>query len=190
MPAFARLGREHRTALFVSALGGVGHGRRTSPSLPGGPMGEVTKIGATEIRYEEDMGFVHLILGGRADEEQATAIVDTLSRYADLGSSDSVLFILCNMRNAQPSTTKARHVFATRYPRCAMYVAVYGASLVLRATYKLLVTSFSLTSSRKFFTDAVANEADARAWLTEQRRAYLARTALSEISRPGAPSSS
>ncbi|HVJ91786.1 MAG TPA: hypothetical protein VM580_18420 [Labilithrix sp.] len=138
-------------------------------------MGETTRIGRHEVRYEADTGFIHIANDGTTDEVEAAAILDTLGRYADVNSKDDALFIIADVRKSSPVTPKARNVYVRRMPACETYVVLFGAPIVIRVVFKLLVKALSVTSPRKFVSDAVADEAEARRWLTEQRRAYLAR---------------
>jgi hypothetical protein len=153
---------------------------RRRNARPGGEatMAEVTKIGHHEVRYEPDTGFVRIINGGTTEEAEAIAIVDALIKYANIGSTDKAVFVLADVRKLVPTGPKVRRVYATHLPEREMYVVLFGAPFAMRIAYNtLLVTALQMFTKRPFVTEAVADEATARAWLTEQRRAYLARKA-------------
>ena len=72
-------------------------------------------------------------------------------------------------------TSEARQVIAkTGFVSGEAYVAVFGAPFAYRVILNLVFRAVAL-STDKMKAIAIVDEGEARAWLTEKKRAYLAR---------------
>ena len=132
-------------------------------------------IGPHEIWFEPDTGFIGVVQVGTLDGAHATSMVEHLAEYAK--RSGGATFVIGDDRRAMGLTREARSVFVSSdVVRSECHVALFGASFAFRAVVNLFVKALTLTGS-KFVIHAEADEAKARAWLAEQRRAYLARSA-------------
>jgi hypothetical protein len=124
-----------------------------------------------EWRLEEDTGFIYAVTNGKIDEADALEFVRLFERDIPPGTAG---FMLGDNRNATALTADARRVFAKHWNPGEMYIASFGQSFTYRMILNLLLKVLPLV--RPNFTAALfADEAEARAWLTERRRAYFAR---------------
>jgi len=148
-----------------------------------------------EVRYEADTGFVCLTQIGRLEGADARMIIETMTAYhtQHIGLSEP-LYMLIDIRQATSMSPEARKIFAEsqkdlsaeqRSSDSQRRLAIFGGSFALRSFANLLMEAMRL-ASRAFGANADAglaewtvkvDEATARAWLTEERRVYLARKA-------------
>ncbi|HVJ90114.1 MAG TPA: hypothetical protein VM580_09950 [Labilithrix sp.] len=145
-------------------------------------MSDRSMMGGVEGWYESDTGFICIVYPrGVVDEEMATAAAKlTKTLGAELFRRGEPLFILADNRNTTGGTPKARKMIASeaKTDTGQIYVAVLYASFAARTLGNVLMRALSLVQGG-IVGRVEAEEAPARAWLTEQRRAYLARkTAL------------
>jgi len=140
-------------------------------------MTDRTKIGSHELSYEAETGFLVYVQNGRLSDTEAPLLREAILRYVATYYSDKPCFALFDCRNGQRATTEARKTMASRWPDAfEAHVVMFGASLVLRSFANLGFMAARLASSKLNLT-AVATEDEARALLTEQKRAYDARKA-------------
>ena len=131
-------------------------------------------VGAHQLWYASDIGFVIMIHNGVIDEVEAREI----AIYLDDKSNGERLFFLADTRLAAGYTVEARKILATsKVVSRGVDVAIFGASPVVRVLFTLAVTAAKLVAGGKVTAHVSADEGPARAWLTERRRAYLAQKA-------------
>jgi len=139
-------------------------------------LAEKTQIGPHRFWFEPDTNFVVIEHVGTIDEAEATALLEQLTRTR-LKPGDAA-FYLADHRRAKGVTKEARKVFASSTSAMMrgddLYVATFGATLPERILFNLFFQGLALTMSSKVDGRAVIAEEDARAWLSEQRRRWLA----------------
>ncbi|HVJ93483.1 MAG TPA: hypothetical protein VM580_26965 [Labilithrix sp.] len=140
-------------------------------------MVEKTRFRSHEIWREPDTGFIHLVHVGEIDDGDAKLFLDAFARYRNEG--DEPDFVIADSRQALGYSSGARKVFAANRGglRENSYVAVFGMSFAPRAALNLLLKTLKVVSPVTLNVHMVADEAEARAWLTEKKRTRLARTA-------------
>jgi len=131
------------------------------------------KSEVAEVRYEPDTGFVYCIYPpGTIRAPTARRIVEAVAPYQALGAT----FILLDVRHVTGIDREAREVFGSvERGEHHTYNATFGAPLAIRA-----ITNLIAKATSRFVKHVVRHEPDeaaARAWLTDQRRSYLARQA-------------
>ena len=136
-------------------------------------MDNITRVGSHEIRYEPETGFIVLVQNGWMDKDEAVAVVAAVSAYH--GGRADPYFVLVDHRKTTGASPEARKAIGTGTNTQDAFVALVSASLATRAIGNLVLKAMSIASS-KLTGVVVAEEEEARVWLTERRRAYLART--------------
>ncbi|HVJ88761.1 MAG TPA: hypothetical protein VM580_03090 [Labilithrix sp.] len=135
-----------------------------------------TKAQAPELRYEPETGFFCFAYPpGEVKEEYAVALVEGILKLVPAHCAPGEpMFILIDERYSTGVSREARWVLADAvrtkpYPRG--FIALYGGSFAFRTFSNLFVKALMLVSG-KLITRAEADEAGARAWLTQQKRAH------------------
>jgi hypothetical protein len=126
-----------------------------------------------EWRYEEDTGFIFARTNGTTDESDAVRYIELYARDVPAGEPG---FMLCDNRNATDLTAGARKRYAKEWHPTQVYLAGYGQSFASRVVFNALMQGLALLRPQYCVT-MVATEEEARAWLTDKRRAYLAQKA-------------
>ncbi|HVJ93564.1 MAG TPA: hypothetical protein VM580_27370 [Labilithrix sp.] len=105
----------------------------------------------------------------------AQQVVDALAPHHAKGA----IFVLVDVRSVTGIDAEAREVFGKAGRRAEhlppAFNATFGAPLPLRALANLITKFTRMTT---MVVQHTADEAAARVWLTEKRRAYLARRAM------------
>ncbi|HVJ94810.1 MAG TPA: hypothetical protein VM580_33715 [Labilithrix sp.] len=126
-----------------------------------------------EWRFEQDTGFIYAVTNGRIELADAVEFIRLFERDVPRGAA---AFMLGDNRRATEMSLAARRAFASDWKPGEMYIAAFGQSAVYRIILNMFLKGLSII--RPNFTAAMfAEEAEAREWLTEKRRAYLARKA-------------
>ncbi|HVJ94583.1 MAG TPA: STAS/SEC14 domain-containing protein [Labilithrix sp.] len=134
-------------------------------------MSEHIRIGRHELWREPDTGFICLLNDGTVDEQHATAMLEAMTTLAGELAPDEPVYVLTDNRKAAGFTSGARKIFATgNGARNKAYVAIFGVSALVGASLKLLLKAISAISSAPTKVEISADEAQARAWLSAQRR--------------------
>ena len=123
-----------------------------------------------EIRYEQHTGFIYLVTKGVIDARGAAFILAFCEAHVP---PDEPLFFIGDGRKATGMDAEARTVMANLAARRPVYFSGFGAPLPMRVLTTLVLRAVSLVSNR-LIGNFASNEEEARAWLTEKRRAYLA----------------
>ena len=144
------------------------------------PVEPKSKIGAHDIWHEPDTGFVFFVHNGVINLAEARELV----AYLVEKSGGEPIFFLADDRKATGYTPEARTVLATsELIPIGVYVAVFGAPLVVRVVINLLEKAARVVPGAKVLAYAGLEEASARAWLSERRQAYLRRQATESSER-------
>ena len=134
-------------------------------------MREIETLSETRFRYEPDTGFLCFVHSGSLDQTVARQMIAEFEKFAVPGES---VFILADNRNATDTTASARKIFAQYHLPVEVNFAGFGAPFAFRTVVNMLFKAMLVVSPR--FAGAVfAEEAEARNWLAEKRRAYLAK---------------
>ena len=143
-----------------------------------------TKGGALEVRYESDTDIVVVVYPpGKIEEDAARIVIEELTRFMTEKRGEPA-FVLVDARHLTGITSEARRAFggsgveARKMAESPSYISAFGGSLVYRTLSNLLIKAVMLMSPHTVMR-LDADEAASRAWLNEQRRAYLARKAQS-----------
>ena len=132
-------------------------------------------IGAHELWYEPDTGFIVFQQRGVVDGRNTKEVVEFFSLWAK--RSGVPPFVLVDCRNASTVNSESRSIFSTSdVMREGCHCSMFGASFAFRTVITLFTKALTLTGS-DFVMNSVAEEEPARQWLAEKRRAYLARSA-------------
>jgi hypothetical protein len=141
-----------------------------------------TKSGPLELRFEEVTGFVFLVYPpGQIEADSAAIVIEALTRR--LAETGEPTFVLVDGRRLTGISSEARKVFggsahdAPKSTRTQSYVSAFGGTVVYRTLSNLVIKAAAMLISTQTVMRLDADEAGSRAWLTEQRRAYLARNA-------------
>ena len=126
-----------------------------------------------EFRHESETGFLYFVHNGTMTSQDATTM---LSFYKEQVSAGDAGFIIADNRKAKTITSEARKVCVNAGLPGEIYLALFGGSFAFRGVAQLLFSAMKMTTG-SFEGTAVVDEAEARAWLTEKRRSYLARKA-------------
>jgi len=122
-----------------------------------------------QVRHEPDTGFTFIVYPpGKLDVDDVDDLFVKLERHYAAGETR---FLLCDARNTGGFTPEARQLMAQRRGNQMTYSANFGGSFATRAFSNLLIKAFSLTHKELVIT-MEADEASARAWLTEKRRTH------------------
>ena len=129
-----------------------------------------------EVSFEQTSGFFVLTTHGDVSAAQMEAWLAVSAAYRDDHPGEPP-FLLIDIREGSGISQAARRLVSNRAKERpgALYMGIFGGSLATRAIFALLVKGTSL-ASRGFQLTAhmLANESEARAWLAEHRRQYLA----------------
>ncbi|HVJ88878.1 MAG TPA: hypothetical protein VM580_03680 [Labilithrix sp.] len=133
-------------------------------------------VGEHSLDYELDTGFFHLIHVGQMNGSEMTKIADNVAELAKKHNPGEASFMLVDNRKAAGISNEGRRVMSqSPVVRDELYVALFGASFVVRAVINMVFKAVAIASSSKSVAVAVATETEARAWLSEQRQAYRTR---------------
>ena len=136
-------------------------------------MTERWSVGAHSIQYEPETGLVHLVHSGTMNGPEMVSMTERCVDIARTHHPGEPMYMFVDNRSASGFTADARRAMGqSPLIRTEMYVALYGASYPVRAVINMVFKAVALVSSSKSVTVAVATEADARTWLTEQRRVH------------------
>ena len=142
-------------------------------------MSEKRKVGPHEIWLESDSGFIVIVTKGMLLAEHAVSLMEFIKGHWTAAPDEPIL-ILTDYRQGKGMTSEARQSMSNGWWQSAERVevcsAMFGASFAVRTIISLLYQAAKLTSSTNLASTAVATEAEARAWLTEQGRTIRARS--------------
>ena len=144
-----------------------------------------------DIRYENATGFLCVTVQGRIERADAAVLVETTTSFlTNYVGRRKPYYLLIDIRHASSISPEARKYFAdapkaspaAKELELGRRLAFFGGSLPLRAISNLLMQALSLAklalSKAEESLDGKwtleADEAAARAWLTEQKRIDLA----------------
>ena len=134
--------------------------------------GKTTKS-AHELRYEAETGFFVFVQRGAMSAEDAQKLLVT---FRDAARAGEATFTLSDARNAGSPTPEARKIVAEAASDLGeSYLAAFGGTFATRVVQTMLFKAVSILSPR-YVMAVFADETEARAWLSDKRRAYLART--------------
>jgi hypothetical protein len=143
-------------------------------------MVETVAVGTHAVSYEEESKFICFAHVGELTEADAVTICDAIGQFANKVPADQPTFILADNRKAGSVTKEARQVIVERTKGGVMhdeaYVALYGGSFASRIFINMLMKVMSLATT-KMVVHNLATQAEARAWLNDQRTALLSRRA-------------
>ncbi|HVJ92619.1 MAG TPA: hypothetical protein VM580_22615 [Labilithrix sp.] len=139
-------------------------------------MFERTKIGEHEMWFEPDAGILHLVTCGMLNGEEATKLSELVVAFRSDLDPQEPTFILVDNRKSTGITKDGRLAMAesSNSLTAPSVTAVFGGSFALRALVNLIFKGIALTSDKTLLHYA-ADEAAARAWLSERQRSYRAR---------------
>jgi hypothetical protein len=148
-------------------------------------MSSEGKVERSAVRYEPETGFICVVYPpGRFEEDMARDVIANIMEHHRSECPGQPAFLLIDARYVTGISPEARKVVASaRYedPRnldeTKTYLANFGGSFAFRALANLVVKALMLVSTEMIAT-VEADEASARAWLSEQRRTYLARKSV------------
>ena len=136
-------------------------------------VAELAKTFKHQWRYEQDTGFIVARTNGIIDESDAAEYAALYARDVPPGEAG---FMLCDNRSSTGLTPGARKRFARDWNPTELYLVGFGQSFAVRVILNTFMQGLALIRPQYSVT-MVADEEGARAWLTEKRRAYLARKA-------------
>jgi hypothetical protein len=138
-------------------------------------MVKVWRIGQHEVRWEDATGIIVLVHVGTMDADEIRAISDAMDECVGLGPPGDPSLLLVDSRRATGLNVSGREVAASKakVARADTLVAVFGAPFTYRVVLNLVFRGVALVTD-KLRATAVSEEAEARAWLTNGRLAYLA----------------
>ena len=134
-------------------------------------MTETPKAFKHEWRYEPDTGFIYTAINGTMDEADALEFIAHYDKDIPPGEP---CFMIADDRRATNMTAGARKAFAKLWKPADVYLAAFGPSFAYRAVLNLCLKGMPLVMPQ-FTGIVVADEAAARAWLHEKKRAHYAR---------------
>ena len=145
-----------------------------SKHLEGEAMIDKTKVGEHELWFEPEFGLTHIVYRGMLNEVE---VIEMEAVTAKWQKTTEPSFYLIDNRSSTGITREGRKAIAkTSGARSGeVFCAIFGAAFALRVLLNLMFKAMELTSS-KTATRFTVDEAEARAWLAERKRAYLART--------------
>ncbi|HVJ90677.1 MAG TPA: hypothetical protein VM580_12800 [Labilithrix sp.] len=120
-------------------------------------------------QYDPETGIIRVVPNGPISATDAGELMRL--RHRDVPNGEAAFFMSDN-RNVE-LTAEARKVLATEWEIGETYYAGWGAAFAQRSMLNLFMKALSLKYPIK--ANMFAEETAARAWLLEQRRAYLAR---------------
>ena len=120
---------------------------------------------------EKDTGFLFIRTIGLIRGNDAHEYIANYMRDVPRGEAG---FMLCDNREATGNSGEARRIFAKEWDAGEVYMAVFGTPSYYLPIVNLFHAGLKVlrpgTTGRSF-----TGEAEARAWLAEQRNAYLER---------------
>jgi len=136
-------------------------------------MTERMRTGEHLFWHEPEAGLTCIAYNGMLNEAEVAEMQVVIEKWQDMNEP---CFYLIDNRNSTGLTGGARKAIAkTGEERSGqVYCAIFGAGFALRVVLNLLFKAMELTSNKNIVRFA-NDEADARAWLVEHRRAHLAR---------------
>ena len=138
-------------------------------------MNKVTRTGTHEIRYEDETGFIVIMHVGTMGPEDVLVMAKAIEDYSKLAPPGDPAYILADNRYATAMSREARQVIAkTGFVSGEAYVVVFGAPFAYRVILNLVFRAVALTTD-KMKAIAISEEAEAREWLEDKRRAFIAR---------------
>ncbi|HVJ92558.1 MAG TPA: hypothetical protein VM580_22305 [Labilithrix sp.] len=144
-------------------------------------MTDERSIGPHEISYEADTGFIVFSMHGALEARHAQELRKITLEYETGYFPGKPGFTLVDCRKATGVTGEARKVLAEQGKEepYESYLALYGGSFAFRAVINLVLKAVRLAGSAKLVAAAIGSEEEARTWLREQKRAWLARATAS-----------
>ncbi|HVJ93831.1 MAG TPA: hypothetical protein VM580_28775 [Labilithrix sp.] len=139
-------------------------------------MGEKKSVGPHQLWYEEETGFVCFVHNGTLNEHELEELGEFVNSCRARVPGEA-LFLLADDRKATGVSHDARKSIATSpsFHVGTTYVGIFGASFALRVVLNLFFKAIALSSSPSATMFAADDEAEARAWLAQQKRAYYAK---------------
>ena len=132
------------------------------------------RLGEHEMWYEPDTRFVRFTHRGTITEAD---VIEMTAFFLEKSAGDPT-FLLADNTKAMGYTAEARRAFKeSQMMTLGVYLGVFGSPMAVRVMMNLMVKAMVLIPGINLFVHATADEPAARAWLTEERRAYLARKA-------------
>lgn len=136
-------------------------------------MSDKENIGKQQLWFDQDSGFIVIVHNETMTADEATGLSERIDAYATKYTPGEPPFILVDDRRATGFTGDARKVMSNNSNlRSELYCALFGATFAMRAVLNLLFRAVQVTTSSASTVIALATEEEARAWPTEQRRAY------------------
>ena len=130
---------------------------------------ETKELGRFELRQEPETGFLRIIHEGTLTEEGARSLAAEYERFAP---AEGAAFVIADYRKATGITFGGRRALAATRLRGEIYFANFGAPFAHRVVSNLVIRAVGIFVP--VVSEAFASEAEARAWLTQKRNAYLA----------------
>lgn len=135
-------------------------------------MSERIMVGPSDVRYEEDTGFIYVTHVGELDGPLAKELLAACRKFVT--DPDGPVFMLADDRRATGMTSDARKTFSDSPPvGGTLYLAVFGGSFAFRVVCNLVFKAMTF-SSTQLVGVMVSDEAEARAWLNKKRSALAA----------------
>lgn len=146
-----------------------------APQSPANQSAQERRVGRHRMRTEEDVVF--LGMDGDMDLDESKQIHAELERVlAEVGRA----FVLVDMSHGGNTAPDARRFIAEWNRRHRVSGAViFGGSIPQRAAATLVFAAIRLFRPGMFQLAMLKTEAEARAWIDEQRSKLLARTSAS-----------
>ncbi|HVJ92981.1 MAG TPA: hypothetical protein VM580_24435 [Labilithrix sp.] len=124
------------------------------------------------VRYEPDTGFLSYAFSGYVEESDILQMTEAMHKLErEHAPPDRPLFILVDHRKTTGVSSGARRASSLGRDERPVYVAMFGMSLALRTFLKIVLKGLQLVNNTMTAT-AVATDEEARAWLSERRRAF------------------
>lgn len=137
------------------------------------------RIGHHELWYESDTGFIGVVHVGELDKAAAVAWAEYF--VTCVKNSGQPAFVIVDDRKATGMTSEARRIIVdSELVRSDFHVAGFGMTFTYRAFINFFSRALALAGS-KVVVKMMSDEAMAREWLTERRRAHLAELSLIHI---------
>ena len=138
--------------------------------------GEKKKIADHEYWCDEETGFYHLAFVGVLDAPEIIELNLVFRKWQEDVGKGEPTFVLVDNRRSDGISGDGRKAMAKNSVQDAdVYCSIYGASFAVRVVLNLVFKAMSLSENNRTIVRYASSESDAREWLTEHRRAYLAR---------------
>lgn len=133
-------------------------------------------FGDHEVRIEPHSGLIHIVFVGLLNDIELSQLSEFVTNWQGESVSGQPMFVLVDNRKCTGITKEGRKAMAQLGSRdkFPVYCSMFGSSLVVRVIVNLIFKAVAISSNSSTALSYEATEAEAREWLDEHRRAYLA----------------